>query len=87
MSKDFFEARSECIEALGKLKSDLEYHKEALRVFKKAFAELDKDVAPEVGDLLHEMITREIANVNRLEAEIRGTNRILNERYSLAPAN
>ena len=86
MSKNFWEARNEIIDALMKQRSDLAYHREALDVFKKAYAQLDDETPDGVGDVLHDAITRETAKVASIENEIRGSERLLKEKYSLAPA-
>lgn len=85
MSKEFYVARTEIKEALEKVEADLVAHREQLAAFKRALTLLTEKDDPIVGEILHGAITRETAKVHKLEVELRGTKRLL-EQYSLAPA-
>lgn len=86
MSKNFWEARRECLEALDKQRALLAEHNENLEVYRLAQASLSERVSDESADALQRAVTRETAKVNRIKADISSIERVLKERYSLAPA-
>lgn len=87
MPRNFFEERKGWKDALSKQEASLKEHRETLDVFKFAFEHLDEDTPDFIADGLQNAIRRETAKVESIENEIRGIQRILREKYSLAPAS